>query len=149
MGIHQLRKPMVNIFKRDYEHYDGVPRINIYVMRLFFGLMVFYIMPWSWKHIITHAGPWSPTDAVAWCTWATYSTLAIIGLYRTLKMLPIMIFMVFYKILWLIFVAYPLWRTDQLVGSPAEELTGMFILLPIPALFIPWGYVFRKYVLPE
>ena len=30
---------MTNIFKRDYEHYAGVRRINIYVLRLFFVLM--------------------------------------------------------------------------------------------------------------
>jgi hypothetical protein len=139
---------MVNIFKPDYEHYEGVRRINIYVMRLFFALMFVFIGYASWSHILSHKGEWEPANAVAWCTWAAYSTLAVLGLFHTLRMLPLMLFMIFYKGLWLIVVAYPLWKTNQLKGSPAEEMAGIFIWIFIPILFVPWKYVWRKYVLP-
>jgi hypothetical protein len=140
---------MTNIFKPDYENYEGVRRINIYVMRLFFALMFLFISKASWEHILTHKGPWEPTNAIAWCTWAAYSTLSLFGIIHTLRMLPIMLFMVFYKSLWLAVVAYPLWSKNQLAGSPAEELTYIFIWVFIPILFIPWKYVFKKYILPE
>ncbi|MBI2730002.1 MAG: hypothetical protein HYX40_04500 [Sphingobacteriales bacterium] len=138
---------MMNIFKPDYEQYEGVRRINIYVMRVFFFLMFFFMGFSSWSHILTHKGSWEPTNAVAWCTWAAYSFLSLFGIYHTLRMLPIMLFMVFYKSLWLIVVAYPLWAANQLKGSAAEELTNIFIWVLIPLAFIPWKYVFKKYIL--
>jgi len=42
-----------NIFKRDYENYEGVRKINIYVMSLFFVLMFVFIATNSWRVIIT------------------------------------------------------------------------------------------------
>ncbi len=45
-------------------------------------------------------------------------------------------------------VVYPLWKTDTLKGSPAEELAGAFILVAVPFVFIPWKYVFQTYVMP-
>ena len=117
---------MTNIFKPDFENYQGVRRVNIYVLRLFFALMFFFIGQSSWTHILTHKGQWEPMNAIAWCTWAAYSTLSLLGIYHTLRMLPIMLFMVFYKGLWLIVVAYPLWKSNTLKGSEAEELTNIF-----------------------
>ena len=144
---HPSGSRIMNIFKRDYETYEGVRRINIYVMRLFFALMFVFVATDSWRVIITHEGAWDPTKAVAWCSWAAYSTLSLLGVFHTLRMLPIMLFMVFYKGLWLIVVAYPLWIAGTLQGSTAEPMAAMFIWVIVPLIFIPWKYVFEKYIL--
>jgi hypothetical protein len=60
-------------------------------------------------------------------------------------MLPIMVFMIFYKTLWLIVVAYPLWRSGELAGSEAEGMTNVFIWVILPMLGMPWGYFYGKY----
>lgn len=62
-------------------------------------------------------------------------------------MLPVMLFMFLYKGLWLIVVAYPLWFANQLSGSDYEEWTYTFLILIIPFLFTPWGYVLNHYIL--
>ena len=111
--------------------------------------MFIFVATDSWTVILTHEGEWNPTRAVAWCTWAAYSTLALLGVFHTLRMLSIMIFMIFYKGLWLIVVAYPLWSAGTLKGSPAEGMAYMFSGIIIPILFMPWKYVFRKYILIE
>ena len=147
--LKQSKFSIKNIFLPDYENYEGVRRINIYVMRLFFALMFVFVATDSWTVILTHEGAWDPTRAVAWCTWAAYSTLALLGVFHTLRMLPIMIFMIFYKGLWLAVVAYPLWSAGTLKGSPAEEMAYMFSGIIIPILFVPWKYVFKKYILFE
>ncbi|HEX8397137.1 MAG TPA: hypothetical protein VF644_06910 [Pyrinomonadaceae bacterium] len=46
------------IFTPDYERYEGVRPINIYLLRLFYFLMVFFVATDSWKGIITHQGQW-------------------------------------------------------------------------------------------
>jgi hypothetical protein len=136
-----------NLFRPDYVNYEGVRPINIYLLRLLYFLMAFFVATESWKTIITHEGPWDHIRAVAFCVWAAYPTLAVLGLIHPLRWLPIMIFMIFYKALWLIVVAYPLWRAGALAGSPAEEMAGVFLMIPLPIIAVPWKYVFQNYVM--
>jgi hypothetical protein len=58
-----------NIFRRDYEHWQGVPKINIYILRLMFFLMIVFLGKDSWTHILSFKGVWNPANAVAWCIW--------------------------------------------------------------------------------
>lgn len=135
------------IFMRDYENYEGVRRINIYLMRILYALMFFMLGYTTWSEIVTHVGPWDPNKAVAWTVWTAFSALAGLGILHPLKMLPILLLEIFYKVLWLILVAYPLWSTDTLAGSAAEGITMVFIPVILVVFIIPWGYVFKHYVL--
>jgi hypothetical protein len=133
------------LFGPDYERYEGVYKINIYLLRLLYLLMIVYVASDSWTAIFTHVGPWDHVKAVAFCVWAAYSTLSILGLINPLKMLPIVLFEIFYKSIWLVIVAYPLWSANRLAGSPAEAMTHAFLWLPLPLLAVPWAYTFRTY----
>jgi hypothetical protein len=137
------------IFGPDYERWEGVPKINIYLLRLLFLLMLVFLGKDSWTHIFTHKGVWSPMDAMGWCIWASYSVLSILGIIQPLKMLPIVMLEILYKVIWLVLVAYPLWSSNQLAGSPAEGMTNVFLLVVLPFLAMPWRYFFRKYILIE
>ena len=133
------------IFARD-DHYEGVRRIHIYLLRLVYLLMFFVLGKDTWTHILTHKGAWLPDDAMAWCVWTAFATLAGLGIIRPLKMLPILLLEIFYKVLWLILVAYPLWSTGTLGGSPAEGETSAFLWVLLPIVVVPWGYVFVTYI---
>jgi len=133
------------IFQRSAK-YEGVRPISIYLLRLVYLLMFFILGKDTWTHVLTHQGGWVPEDAMAWCVWTAFATLAGLGIVRPLRMLPILLLEVFYKVLWLIIVAYPLWRSGTLAGSPAEGLTSVFLWVILPIVAIPWGYVFRTYV---
>ncbi len=132
------------IFQRN-ERYEGVPNINIYLLRLLYVLMFFVLGRITWTHVLTHEGLWDPTNAVAWCVWTAFATLAGIGIIRPVKMLPIVLLEIFYKVQWLILVAYPLWSKGMLEGSPAEEITSQFLWVILPIVAVPWGYVFANY----
>ena len=138
---------ITNLFKPDYQRWDGAPRINVYLLRLMFFLMIVFLGKDSWTHILTHKGAWNPFDAMAWCIWACYSVLAILGIIHPLKMLPIVLLEIMYKVLWLVLVAYPLWSADQLTGSPAEGMTNAFLWVVLPIVAMPWKYLFKKYIL--
>lgn len=148
----QLRKQskfsIKSIFGRDYEHYEGVPRINIYLLRLLFTLMFVFLTYDSWSYILSHTGPWNNAHAAAWCMWGSYSVISFIGIVRPLKMLPIVLFEIIYKTTWLVVVAYPLWIKNELVGSPAEEMTNVFVWVVFPIVAMPWKYFFKQYILP-
>ncbi len=126
--------------------YDSVRPINIYLLRLLYILMFFVLGQLTWTHILTHRGPWEPTNAVAWCVWTAFATLAGLGILRPLKFLPIILLEIFYKVLWLILVAYPLWRNGTLAASPAADITAQFLWVILPILAMPWGYAFAQYV---
>ena len=134
-----------NIFGPDERH-EGVYKINLYLLRLLFILMFLVLGRTAWTHILTFKGAWNPDDAVAWSVWAAFSVLSVIGIVRPLKMLPLVLLEIFYKVLWLILVAYPLWSTNQLIGSPAEPRTYTFSWVILPILAMPWKYAFETYI---
>src|SRR6266849_1471306 len=131
----------------NYVKYEGVRPINIYLLRLLYFLMFGGVGLQTWSTIINPQGPWDHTRAVAFCVWAAYPTLSTFGLIRPLQWLPIVIFMIFYKTLWVIVVAYPLWRAVTLAGSPADEMSNIFVWAPVIILIVPWVYVFKNYVM--
>ena len=135
------------IFERDFERYDGVRRINVYLMRVLFFLMAVFLAKDVWTYILGHPVAWAPQEAMAWSVWAGFSTLAILGVFHPVKMIPILLLEIFYKSLWLILVAYPLWQAGKLAGSAAEGETYVFLPVVVVILIIPWGYVFRTYVI--
>jgi hypothetical protein len=141
------RYSVFNILRRDYEHYNGVPRINIYLLRILFTLMFLLVTYDSWTHIFNHTGSWNNVNAAAWCMWGSYSFISIIGVFRPLIMLPIVIFEIIYKITWLLIVAYPLWIKNELIGSSAEGMTRVFLWVILPIVAMPWRYFFRTFVL--
>ena len=135
------------IFERDFQRYEGVRRINVYLMRVLYFLMATLLAQDVWTYVFSHQGAWDPNRAMAWSVWAAFSSLAILGIFHPLKMIPILLLEIFYKSMWLILVAYPLWRAGNLVGSPAEGETYVFLPIVVVILIIPWGYVFKTYVI--
>ena len=134
-----------SIFQRA-DKYEGVRPISIYLLRVVYILMFFVLGKETWTHILTHRGPWEPINAVTWCVWTAFATLAGLGIIRPLKMLPILLLEIFYKVLWLVLVAYPLWSTGTLAGSPTENIADSFLWVILPIVAVPWGYAFTTYV---
>jgi len=143
------RFSLLNLFKRDYEHYDGVPPINIYLLRLLYTLMFLFLSLDAWAHVLNHKGNWESTNATAWCLWLGYGAISWIGIIKPLKMLPIVLLEIVYKTAWLIIVAYPLWTKNELVGSPVEGTTNVYMLVILPIVAMPWPYFFRTYIMPK
>ncbi len=136
-----------NLFTPNFVKFEGVRPINIYLLRVLYFLMLAFMATDAWKMIFTHEGPLDRFRGIAVCVWAAYGTLSLFGLIHPLKWLPIVLFMIFYKTLWLIVVAYPLWRTNQLAGSPSDEMANIFIAAPFLILIVPWKYVFNTYIM--
>ncbi|WP_015049132.1 hypothetical protein [Simiduia agarivorans] len=109
--------------------------------------MVFVLGAEVWGYIFSYTGRWGENDAVAWSVWAAFSVLALVGIFRTVEMIPVLLLEIVYKVLWLILVVYPLWRSNELVGSGVEETAFAFGLVILPILAMPWGYVFNRYVM--
>ena len=129
--------------------YDGINPFNIFLMRAIYVLMFFVLGIDVWTYILAHTQNWNENEAVAWSVWAAFATLALLGIFRPVQMIPILLLEIFYKLLWLTLVAYPLWTRDQLVGSGIEETAFAFMLVILPIVAVPWGYVFKRYILGQ
>jgi hypothetical protein len=139
----------VNIFKRNYEKYDGVPLVNIYLLNLLFTLMFLFLSYSSWAHIFQHTGPWDSANSAAWFMWGSCSVISFIGIRRPLKMLPIVLFEIVYKTAWLIVVALPLYQRHELAASPNAGMANVFILVILPIVAMPWRYFFRTFIVDK
>ncbi len=66
------------IFRPDYDRYEGVRPINVYLLRLLF-LLVFLMVGYdSGTDLLIHQGPWDPVRAAAVCMWAGYPVIAAV-----------------------------------------------------------------------
>lgn len=140
-----LARQLVSFIAPD-SRYEGVRPFQLWGLRLFYFLMLIFVAPTAWRALLAHAGPWDPMHAVAIAVWATYPALALFGLIHPLRWLPLMFFTIGYKAIWLAFVAYPLWRTGTLWGTPTGEIASSFLALPLLAAVVPWGYAWKTYV---
>lgn len=123
---------------------EGVPKYKLYLMRFLFVITFLFLGKDAWTELFTHEGIWNHVEGVAWSFWAAYSTLMILGLRRPLKMIPLLLLQFLYKSVWLIAVAFPLYRINQF--DDAKSLTIIFIVgIILDLLIIPWRYVFKKY----
>ena len=133
----------------DHARYEGVRPIQIFAMRVGYVLVLVTVGNIAWSRILQHQGGWDPVVAAAMSMWAGASVLSVCGLIHPLRWLPIVLFEIAYKSIWLAIVAYPLWSSDRLSGSPAEAMTYAFLWVGVPVVAMPWGYVLRTYVLPS
>jgi hypothetical protein len=117
-------------------------------MRVAYLLVLITVGNIAWSRIFQHEGGWDPLVAAALSMWAGSSVLSVFGLINPLRWLPLFLFEIAYKTIWLAIVAYPLWASNQLAGSPAEPMTRAFLWVILPIVAMPWGHVVRTYVLP-
>ncbi len=135
---------MGRFFNDDQAILEGVAKYRLYLMRILFVLTFLFLGRDAWTEIFTHNGQWKPLDGVAYSFWAAYSTLMILGLRQPLKMTPLLLLQFFYKLIWLIAVAIPAYRSNDF--DEAKALTIIFIVgVVLDILIIPWKYVFRNY----
>jgi hypothetical protein len=141
-----IMKPIAAL-RPDYDRYEGVRPINIYLLRLLFLLVFLFVGYDSWIYIFRYEAPGDHVRAAAYCMWGAYSLISLIGVLYPLKLLPLVLFEIVYKVVWLMIVAYPLWRIGELAGSPAEGMTAAFLWVVLPIIAMPWTYFMRIYVL--
>lgn len=132
------------IFNDNEINSEGVPEYRLYLMRILFVLTFLFLGRDAWTELITHEGVWNPLNGVAFSFWAAYSTLMILGLRRPLKMVPLLLLQFLYKLVWLVSVAFPLWRGNHF--DEAKGLATIFIIgILLDLVVIPWAYVYKNY----
>ncbi len=149
-ALEQQTEKTKNRFKSIFKANEsiGVSKFRFWFLRFFYLMIAAFLGIDVWTEIFTHKELWLPLPGVAYSFWGAFTILAILGLFHPLKMLPLLLMQFSYKIIWLIIVAYPLWITNQLIGSSTEGMAMLFFKsVFVDILVIPWPYVFRNYIL--
>jgi hypothetical protein len=146
LSMEHLLSRIKSIFKVDPA--TRVSKFRFNLLKIFYLLIAAFLGIEVWTEIFTHTSLWQSLPGVAYSFWGAFTLLAILGLYNPLKMVPLLLIQFLYKIIWLIMVAYPLWSTNQLIGSSTEGMAALFVKsVVVDLLVIPWPYVFKTFIL--
>jgi hypothetical protein len=125
---------------------EDVSTLRLYLMRGLYLLITVGLGSMIWPLMFNHK-PWDVMHGVAMSLLAALSALMALGIRYPIKMLPLLLFELLWKAIWLIAIALPLWRANQLDAETMETVKACLMGVVICPLVIPWGYVLRNYVL--
>ena len=122
---------------------DKVSLLRLYIMRAAYLLLVVglgaMIVPDLLRHDLAARGVIASLLGAIWL-------LAFIGLKHPLEMLPLLLFEFAWKTIWLFAYGLPQWSSGQLPPTFAEDMFNIAMGVILMPLVIPWGYVWRHYV---
>ena len=99
-----------------------------------------------WPSLIARSGVAADANTVVMALLGALSVLCLLGLRYPVRMLPLLIFELLWKLIWVVFFALPLWRTDRLDAYGQETLFACLMGVVLVPLAIPWGHVYRTYI---
>lgn len=124
----------------------GVSVARLSLLRAAYFVLVAGLGVFIWPTILDTAQPMAPMRAVVVSMLGAMSALSVIGLFRPLQMLPILVFEIGWKTIWLVRVALPAWLG---AGMDPATISRFYECIPVAviAAIVPWGYVWRYYVI--
>jgi hypothetical protein len=119
--------------------------IRLYMLRAMYLLLAVGLGLTVWPGLVSHEPDWPLWNSVGCALLGTIGLLALIGLRHPLRMLPLLFVELGWKMIWLLAIALPLWRSGQLDPRTAETVRDCLLGIIVP-IVIPWPYVWRHYV---
>jgi hypothetical protein len=123
-----------------------VSRFRLYLLRAYYLLLAVGLGLMIWPRLISHTTAWALKNGDTFGLLSGVQLLAILGLRYPLRMLPLLLFELTWKSIWLLTIAVPLWRANEIDPGTAESIKacGMGVIISLVA--IPWDYVAAKFV---
>ena len=122
-----------------------VSLFHLYALRILYLLMAVALGAMIWPVILHPTQPLGVGRSVANAMLGAISALSFLGLRYPLKMLPLLFFEIVWKLVWLMFVAYPAYRNQSLDENMLSALYEILPILIFPFL-LPWRYIFDTYL---
>ena len=123
---------------------NTVSTFRLYLLRVVYLILFVGLALTIWPRILDHPTPWPLWHGVGCSLLGTICVLAILGIRYPLKMLPLLFFEMTWKIIWLVAVAIPLWKSNQMDAENLETAQNCMMGIIVP-LVIPWKYAWAEY----
>ena len=120
-----------------------VSLIRLHVLRAAYLLIVLGLGAMIVPEILSHA---PASRGVIPSLLGGVWVLAFLGLRYPLQMLPLLLFEFVWKAIWMVAYGLPQWSSGQLPPTFAEDMFNIAFGVILMPLVIPWGYVWRHYV---
>jgi hypothetical protein len=131
----------------EHEHMaatDSISRGRLIALRGVYALVAAGLAAFLWPAFLAQLPAPAHYHGITMAMLAAFSILCAIGIRYPLQMLPVLLWEALWKIIWLLAVALPRWRTgtlDAATTQSAIECASIVLLL----LVIPWDHVWRNY----
>jgi hypothetical protein len=123
-----------------------VPLLRLYLLRAMYLLIAAGLGITLWASIVSSFGTAADSRTVVKALLGALSLLCVLGLRYPLRMLPLLLFELAWKLLWVVAFALPRWLAGTLDAYGQETLFACLVGLVLVPLVIPWGYVYRTYL---
>lgn len=123
----------------------AVPQWKIWGLRAIFLGMAAILGTQQWTMLFGGTEDWSVASGLAHSLLAALSLVAWLGVLHPVKLLPVMLFEIGWKSVWLLGIALPA-HLGARVTPEIAELFWECIGIIIAPLFVPWRYVWWRYV---
>lgn len=120
-----------------------VSLLRLYFLRATYLLLIVGIGGMVGAEILSH--PITNRGVIA-ALLGGVGVLAIVGLRHPLQMLPLLMFEFAWKVIWVAAYGLPQWAAGQLTPVTSEDLLNTMVGVILMPLVIPWGYIWRRYV---
>jgi hypothetical protein len=124
-----------------------VSTFRLYLLRAMYAFTFVGLLLFRWPGILNPPPGISNAGTVVAMVLGAMSLLAVLGIRYPLKMLPLLFFELLWKVMWVVAWGFPLWSTQQLAPDSEQTLVSSLVGIVLVPLAIPWGYVFKQYVL--
>jgi hypothetical protein len=124
-----------------------VSTLRLYILRATYLLIAVGLGSGIWPQVLEFAQPPTMMTGVARSMLAAVTLMAALGIRYPLKLLPLLLFELACKTIWLLAVAYPMWRANQIDPDTWETVKACLMGWVIFPIAIPWRYVWTNYVM--
>ena len=125
---------------------NEVSTFRLYLLRAAYLLIAAGLGLMVWPKLVNHTAVWALKKGDTFGLLSGVQVLAMIGIRYPLKMLPLLFFELIWKSLWLLTIALPLWRTDQIDPGTAESIKACVLGVVVSLIAIPWPYTVANFV---
>jgi hypothetical protein len=101
----------------------------------------------TWAALFHHAAPWDFWHGVGMSFFGALTLLCLLGVRYPVRMMPLLIFEFTWKAIWVLAAWLPPFLAHTLDPDVAGSFLQIAPALVIVPLFLPWGYVWKHYVL--
>lgn len=124
---------------------NDVPLWRLQLLRAFYLLIAVGLATSFGPSMLQHTDEWGQRKGETAALLSGLAILCVWGLRYPLQMLPLLIFELVWKAVWLLAIAYPLWRNGAM--TPAVEGTAVACLMGIvlTPLVLPWRHIASHY----
>jgi len=124
---------------------QDVSTFRLNVMRVMYLMVFVFLVSSQWPRLFDH-GQWSLMHSVAVALLAALGLLMGLGLRYPLRMLPVLLFEFLWKLIWLLTIALPLWKTGRLDADYTQTTIDCVFGVVVCLIAIPWKYVWASYI---